>query len=395
MGKTVRQHLISYSGAVVAVIAATLVRLALAPVVGNAVPFLTFMAAAIILAWYRGFLPAAFSVPLSAFLGERYILNPSSNGQPLDRDDWAAILGFAMISLTVSFLIDFQRRTLRRAWAAEAAQSSAASENARLLKEAELAARRLTKYNDDLKRANRDLELFAYSASHDLQEPLRTIAISAQLIQRDLPPDQFDQGLVQQINLASQRMNDLIQDVLAYIGVAKMEQEPLPTIDTQRVLREVLERLNGSIMASEASVTSNELPLIAMHENRMAQVLQNLISNAIKYRSIEPPRIRIEASARDRFWEFSVSDNGMGIDPVFREHIFGLFKRLHSQAEYPGTGMGLAICQRIVEQYGGKIWLARSEPGKGSTFCFSIPIKSELEFGESEELRGASLHTMT
>jgi len=393
MGKTVRQHLVSYSCAILAVIGATLLRLALAPIVGDAVPFSTFVIAAIALAWFRGFLPAAFSVLLSAFLGERYILNPGSTGQPPDRHDWAAMLGFTMISLTVSFLIDFQRRTLRRAWAAESAQASAAQENSRLLKDAELTARRLTKYNDDLKRANRDLELFAYSASHDLQEPLRTIAISAQLIQRDLPPNQFDQGLVQQINLASQRMNALIQDVLAYIGVTTMELEPLPMIDTQRVLREVLERLNGSIMASEASVTSNELPLIAMHENRLAQVLQNLISNAIKYRSTEPPRIRVEASSRDNSWEFSVSDNGMGIDPVFREHIFGLFKRLHSQAEYQGSGMGLAICQRIVEQYGGKIWLARAEPGHGSTFCFSIPIKSELESGQSEELRSVSLHT--
>jgi light-regulated signal transduction histidine kinase (bacteriophytochrome) len=174
-----------------------------------------------------------------------------------------------------------------------------------------------------------------------------------------------------------------------------MELEPIPTIDTQRVLREVLERLNGSITASEASVTSNELPLIAMHESQLAQVLQNLISNAIKYRSIEPPRIRVEASARNHFWEFSVSDNGIGIDPVFREHIFGLFKRLHSQVEYQGSGMGLAICQRIVEQYGGNIWLARAEPGQGSTFCFSIPIKSELEFGQRQELRGVSLHTAT
>jgi light-regulated signal transduction histidine kinase (bacteriophytochrome) len=107
----------------------------------------------------------------------------------------------------------------------------------------------------------------------------------------------------------------------------------------------------------------------------LAQVLQNLISNAIKYRGTDPPRIHLEARRQGNVWVFSVSDNGIGIEEQFSQQIFGLFKRLHTQAQYEGTGMGLAICQRIVEQYGGRIWLANSAPGKGSTFCFSIPIQ--------------------
>jgi light-regulated signal transduction histidine kinase (bacteriophytochrome) len=326
-------------------------------------------------AWYRGFWAAAFSVAISSWAGFQFILIDDAAGiLSSGRTGRVAILGFMITSLVVSYLIDFQRRTLLRARAAERAQAIIAAENARLLEETKLAAVQLKQSNEELLRANRDLELFAYSASHDLQEPLRTISLSAQLIERKMFQRQSREDLVQQIVVSARRMNFLIQDVLAYIGAATTDSEAPPVIESGRVLNEVLKQLQASIAESGAIVTAGELPAVAMHENRLAQVLQNLISNAIKYRKSEPPHVLIKACERNDSWEFSVVDNGIGIDPEFSEEIFGLFKRLHNQEQYPGSGIGLAICQRIVEQGGGRIWLAESEPGKGSTFCFTIPI---------------------
>jgi light-regulated signal transduction histidine kinase (bacteriophytochrome) len=135
----------------------------------------------------------------------------------------------------------------------------------------------------------------------------------------------------------------------------------------------VVESLRGPIEEAGATVIAGELPMVAMHKGRLAQVFQNLVSNAIKYRGTEAPRVHIAAEERDGWCIFSVADNGIGIAREFAEQIFGLFKRLHHQDEYPGSGIGLAICQRIVEQYGGRIWLEQSAPGRGSTFCFAIP----------------------
>jgi light-regulated signal transduction histidine kinase (bacteriophytochrome) len=346
--RTLRKNLLTYGAALAAVIAATLIRVALAPLVGYAVPFATYFVAAIFLAWYGGFWPAACSVPISAWLGAHYVL---SSGAPSEQ---ASIISFVLLSLAVSFIIDFQRRTLERASAAE---------------------KELKKSNEELKRANRDLELFAYSAGHDLREPLRTITISAELIERSLPDRQPDHELVAQIITASERMNLLIQDVLAYVGAATVDPEPARPVETKRVLDDVLAQMQGSIMASGAAVTAGELPVIVVHESRLAQLLQNLISNAIKYRGADPPRIHVDAREQNNAWVFSVTDNGIGIEEQFSQKIFALFKRLHTQEQYEGSGMGLAICQRIVEQYGARIWLERSQPGHGSTFCFSIPIQ--------------------
>jgi light-regulated signal transduction histidine kinase (bacteriophytochrome) len=123
-------------------------------------------------------------------------------------------------------------------------------------------------------------------------------------------------------------------------------------------------------------VTQTALPVVAMHESRLAQVLQNLVGNALKYRRSEPPRVHISASEKDGWCVLSVTDNGIGIEPQFADSIFGLFKRLHTRDQYPGSGIGLAICQRIVERYGGRIWLEKSAPAEGSTFCFSVPVRA-------------------
>ena len=149
-------------------------------------------------------------------------------------------------------------------------------------------------------------------------------------------------------------------------------------------LGDVLEGLQGLIQETGASITAEELPSVTIHESRLAQVFQNLIGNAIKYRGKEVPRIHIAAAKGDGWCVFSVTDNGIGIEPEYAERIFGLFKRLHGRDEYPGSGIGLAICQRVVEQYGGRVWLDQSAPGRGSTFCFSLPLCPDIQ-GKSED----------
>jgi light-regulated signal transduction histidine kinase (bacteriophytochrome) len=154
---------------------------------------------------------------------------------------------------------------------------------------------------------------------------------------------------------------------------SKSEEGPASIVDSGRVLSEVLGNLRRSILDAGATVTTTHLPLVSIHGSRLAQVFQNLIGNAIKYCRKEPPRVHITAQERDGWCIFSVADNGIGIESQFAEKIFALFKRLHGNDEYPGSGIGLAICQRMVEQYGGRIWLERSVLGGGSTFCFTVP----------------------
>jgi PAS domain S-box-containing protein len=256
-----------------------------------------------------------------------------------------------------------------------AAQAAIAIDNARLFEQARRAQHELKRANDELQHANRDLETFAYSASHDLQEPLRTIAISAQLLERrcqtlDDEAHQLLTGIIQ----GADRMKDLVSDILAYATVTRHPESPLPAVDANQVVATVLETMSASINEAGAVITAGTLPVVSMHEKHLAQVLQNLCSNALKYRSEAFPRINISATEQNGLAVFSVVDNGIGIEPRFAERIFGLFNRLHNRSEYPGSGIGLAICQRIVEQYGGRIWLEHSAPGQGSTFRFTVPL---------------------
>lgn len=234
----------------------------------------------------------------------------------------------------------------------------------------------LKRSNDELRRANQDVETFAYSASHDLQEPLRTIALSAQLLERrhreQLQGDA--RKLLETIVEGANRMQNLIGDILAYATAAKYTQGPPTSVDSNRVLAAALDNLKGQIQESDATITSGPLPFVLIHENRLVQVFQNLVGNALKYRGTESPLVHISAEESDSWAEFSVVDNGIGIDQKFAAQIFQLFKRLHTRTEYPGSGMGLSICQRIIEQYGGRIWLEKSVAGQGSTFCFTLPL---------------------
>jgi light-regulated signal transduction histidine kinase (bacteriophytochrome) len=259
-----------------------------------------------------------------------------------------------------------------------AAQAAIAVDNARLFEQARWARTELTRSNEELRRANRDLEVFAYSASHDLQEPLRTIAITAQILERrsSQPPDSQDAMFLNNMLTASTRMSALIHDLLAYTKATKYAEGPPPRVDAGRVLAEVLENLRVPIEEAGAKITAEELPAVAIHESRLGQLFQNLISNAIKYRRTEASHVHISGNERDGWCVFSVADDGIGIEPEYAEQIFGLFKRLHGYDKYPGSGIGLGICRRVVEQYGGRIWLEQSTPGRGSTFCFAIPSRA-------------------
>lgn len=228
---------------------------------------------------------------------------------------------------------------------------------------------------DDLRRANEDLEQFAFSASHDLQEPLRSVKIYSELVTDTCAGKLDGQALeyLAYLRSGATRMEMLVRDLLAYTQIAKFDN-PDEEADAGQVLAITLANLAEAIAESGATVTSDPLPSIKVHATHLQQLFQNLIGNAIKYRSPDRrPVVKVSAEGgQNGQWIFSVRDNGIGIDPEYKERIFGLFKRLHTPDEYSGTGIGLAICQRIVERYHGRIWV-ESEPGRGSIFRFTIP----------------------
>jgi PAS domain S-box-containing protein len=227
---------------------------------------------------------------------------------------------------------------------------------------------------DELRRANHDLEQFAYSASHDLQEPLRSIKIYGELLSRRYAGRLDGEALefLEFLSAGATRMEHLVRDLLAYTQVTRLAAPDEPA-DASRALEASLQDLAAAVTSSGAEVIADPLPRVRMHETHIKQVFQNLIGNAIKYRDPgRSPAIRIGAETRNGACVFRVQDNGIGIEPEYKEQIFGLFTRLHTADQYSGTGIGLAICQRIVERYGGRIWV-ESEPGAGSTFRFSVP----------------------
>ncbi|RXA20756.1 PAS domain S-box protein, partial [Methanosarcina sp. MSH10X1] len=227
---------------------------------------------------------------------------------------------------------------------------------------------------DELARSNAELEQFAYVSSHDLQEPLRMIASYLQLLQRKYQgelDDKADKYIYFAVDGAS-RMQNLINDLLEFSRVTTKAREFEPT-DCKSLLDQVVFDLEISIKENEASVSYGTLPVVMADSMQLAQVFQNLISNAIKFRSEKVPEIEISAKKKADKWLFSVRDNGIGIDPKFSQRIFEVFKRLHKKEDYPGTGIGLSICKKIIERHGGRIWV-ESELGNGSVFYFTLPL---------------------
>jgi light-regulated signal transduction histidine kinase (bacteriophytochrome) len=249
-----------------------------------------------------------------------------------------------------------------------------ASKIARDVTEQERYQAALRQANESLTRSNADLEQFAYSASHDLQEPLRMISTYGEMLQRKFGGQlgrQADEYIGYIVEGAT-RMERLLRDLRAFTHASRLGEPVTNGVDANGVLTESLANLSAAIQESGALVTYGPLPSVRIHQFQLEQLFQNLVGNAIRYRSERRPEIHVSAERHDNMWQFSVRDNGLGIDSEYQEQIFGLFKRLHSVADYPGTGMGLAICQRIVERAGGRIWVESSRGG-GSTFLFTLP----------------------
>ncbi|MGB6458063.1 MAG: ATP-binding protein, partial [Streptosporangiaceae bacterium] len=227
----------------------------------------------------------------------------------------------------------------------------------------------------ELERSNSELEQFAYVASHDLQEPLRKVASFCQLLQRryigqlDARADQYIEFAVD----GAKRMQALIDDLLAFSRVGRLERDPV-LVSCASALSQARVNLAAEIRSTKAVIESTELPSVRAEFSLLTSLFQNLIGNALKFHSERPPLVRISATQHNEGdWLFSVADNGIGIEPEYAERIFVIFQRLHDRSEYDGTGIGLAMCRKIVEHYGGQIWLDTTHRG-GANFNFTLPV---------------------
>jgi PAS domain S-box-containing protein len=304
-------------------------------------------------------------IPRERLDEERDILQRIARGERIERMETVRITknGIPLhVSLTISPVKDADGRII-------GASKIAHDITARVKQE-----KAVITANEALRRANADLEQFAYSASHDLQEPLRMVAIYSELLKKRFNGQLGEEGdeYIGYTIEGAMRMERLLKGIRIYTQVSTGEFRPERPVDAGDVLRSTLGNLQVAIQEADAVVTSGPLPPVLIQEFQLEQLFQNLIGNAIRYRSSRQPQIHVAAKEEESEWLFSVKDNGIGIESKFREHIFGIFKRLHSANEHPGTGMGLAICQRVVERAGGRIWV-ESEPSRGSTFYFTLP----------------------
>jgi signal transduction histidine kinase len=259
-----------------------------------------------------------------------------------------------------------------------AIQSALASDNARLYQTAEFARLEAQSASRGLQRSNIDLERFAFVASHDLQEPLRMVTSFSQLLARRYKGqlDERADECLEYILTGTKRMAALIEDLLSYSQIVHLTEKGVP-VDSNVVLDKVLESCRIIIEESGAIVTHDPLPTLEGDEGQISQLFHNLLTNALKYRKRDvPPEVHVSAQQTANKWLFSFRDNGIGIAGNHLEQIFVIFKRLHKKTEYPGTGIGLALCQRIIEGRAGRIWV-ESEPGVGSTFYFTWPDLEE------------------
>ena len=253
------------------------------------------------------------------------------------------------------------------------------------ISERKKAEKELLASNEALSRSNEALERFAFIASHDLQEPLRMITAYSQLLVKAFPGE-LDKDVamfVDNITGGTKRMRTLLADLLAYteINLGPAEPAEAEAVDLNLVIENVRQNLKPSIDESGAVITSDPLPTLAAYPVHFVPLFQNLVGNAIKYRSESPPRIHISVQKTEGQFRFAVADNGIGIDPEYHEKIFEVFKRLHGKT-IPGTGVGLAICQRVVERYGGRIWV-ESQAGQGATFLFTFPAVAVYSAGKN------------
>jgi signal transduction histidine kinase len=235
----------------------------------------------------------------------------------------------------------------------------------------------LEERTQDLQRSNAELEQFAYVASHDLQEPLRKVASFCQLLQRRYS-GRLDERADQYIEYAvdgAKRMQVLINDLLAFSRVGRSAEHRVP-VDTGEALGQARANLTEARKEAQAVIDAGDLPVVLAEPALITAVFQNLLSNALKFRGEQPPHVRVTAERDGDFWAFSVTDNGIGIPQEYADRIFVIFQRLHDRAAYSGTGIGLAMCRKIIEYFGGRIWLDTAYTG-GSRFCFTLPAPAE------------------
>jgi signal transduction histidine kinase len=269
--------------------------------------------------------------------------------------DWvhfgSAFLGVSVLSLV---LVTIRLRTYRRLFSREAALAAAL---------------------EDMRRSNEALEQFAYVVSHDLQAPIRAVAGYASILREDAAPaDDESRVALDGIERSASYMNELVRDLLEYARVGN-RGGTFGDVDLDATLDLVLVNLKDEITRQDAEIVRSRLPKVRGDQLQLVQVLQNLVANALKFHGSDAPRVQVGARRQDNGWVISVTDNGIGIDPRFHDRLFKVFERLHSRADYPGTGIGLATCKRVVERHGGRIWIESSE-GQGATFSFSLPSES-------------------
>ena len=239
---------------------------------------------------------------------------------------------------------------------------------------------RLQMLNEALRRTNQDLQQFSYAASHDLKEPLRTVSNYLQLLLLRHRGQTLDAEAVELVQVAvagAQRMHALVEALLEYSRAGEVGASTIQPVALEQAVKDALTNLQGAINDANATVSVGTLPVVMANRLHLTQVFQNLIGNALKYRSEQPPCISITAGDDGRQWRLMTEDNGIGIPSQYQGTVFGIFRRLHGE-EYPGAGIGLATCKKIVERYGGRIWV-ESEPGRGSKFCFVLPKSHDFD----------------
>jgi signal transduction histidine kinase len=328
-----------------------------------------FLLSLLVCAWWGGFGPGLLATLYGTLFASR-LITPNWD---LSKVSWMGVGELLAISLLLSWAAasrektqqinqELDRRVRERTAELERANESLLEREAMLLRQ-----------TDELARSNTDLEQFAYVASHDLREPLRMIAIYTELLARRYRGSLDGQadGFIHTVLDGVQRMEALIRDLLTYSATIHAEPLPRERFEAAEAVRVAIKGLEPGIRESGARIETGPLPEVACDRVQFVRVVQNLLSNAMKYRSDAAPEIRIRADRDDGAWIFSVEDNGIGIQANYHETIFNPFKRLHGR-EYQGTGVGLAICRRIIERHGGRIWV-ESSPGKGARFRFTIP----------------------
>jgi signal transduction histidine kinase len=327
----------------------------------KASPFVIFayVIAVLVSGWWGGYGPGLLAALLMNFVSP-YFLTSSWDPRRVEIIRLTMTIGLSLFVSYIASRRDHDEAMLR-------------ASNEELERRVQERTAELRLSNQRLQQTNEELERFAYIASHDLQEPLRTMSIYAQMLSRQYNGklgEEADQ-MLDFIRGGSARMQELVGAIMEFSRSPAHSSE-FGDVDVSSVLAVAKANLSSVIDEQQASIVAEELPVVYCDPTHLARVFQNLISNALRFRSTVPPTIKIAAVRDANVWRFSVADNGIGIDPQYKERIFHLFARLHAWTKIPGAGIGLAVCKRIIEHHGGTIWV-ESEAGRGSTFYFTLP----------------------